>query len=133
VDVLFLDANVLFSAAYDSRSALLRFWQMARKGRVRLVSSHYAAAEARRHLAQPQVESLERLLSRVRLVKTQAPIPAHLSIDLPDKDKPIFAAAVAVGATHLLTGDFKHFGPYYGQSIGGVLILPPARYIRHLQ
>ena len=60
-------------------------------------------------------------------------VSAHLPIELPDKDKPIFAAAVTSGATHLLTGDFRHFGPYYGQTIGGVHILPPAHYLQQMQ
>jgi predicted nucleic acid-binding protein len=134
VDVVFLDANILFSAAYDQRSGLLQLWNLARKGRLRLVTSPYAVEEARRHLAQPQqVRRLGRLLERMRLVNSQSEIPQHLSVDLPDKDKPIFAAAVMAGATHLLTGDFKHFGPYYGQAIGGVLILPPAWYFLRTQ
>ena len=60
-------------------------------------------------------------------------VPAHLPIELPDKDKPIFAATVTAGATHLLTGDFRHFGPYYGQTIGGVYIVPPAHYLQQMQ
>jgi len=31
-------------------------------------------------------------------------------------------AAIDAGATHLLTGDWEHFGPYYRQEIGSVLI-----------
>jgi hypothetical protein len=34
-------------------------------------------------------------------------------IALPDDDQLIFAAAVASRATHLLTGDKKHFGPCF--------------------
>ena len=52
------------------------------------------------------------------------------SVGLPEKDRPILLAAVRAGATHLITGYFAHFGPYYGKRIGGVLILPPARYLR---
>jgi hypothetical protein len=55
-------------------------------------------------------------------------LPKNLS--LPEKDAPIFLAAVAARATHLLTGDLRHFGPYFGRTIGGILILPPATYLR---
>ena len=41
---------------------------------------------------------------------------------------PILLAAIDGGATHLLTGDWEHFGPYFRQEIAGVLILPPAEY-----
>jgi uncharacterized protein len=50
-------------------------------------------------------------------------------VKLPDKDRPILLAAIGAGATHLLTGDFRHFGPYYGERIEGVLILPPGEYL----
>ena len=43
-------------------------------------------------------------------------------------DQPILLAAIDGGATHLLTCDREHFGVYYRQEIGGVLILPPAEY-----
>lgn len=39
-------------------------------------------------------------------------------------------AAAAAGATHVLTGDVTHFGPFYGRRAAGVLILPPADYLR---
>ena len=43
MDVVFLDANVLFSAAYRSEAGLQRLWDL--KG-VELVSSMYAVEEA---------------------------------------------------------------------------------------
>jgi hypothetical protein len=47
MDRLFLDADVLFSAAYRSEAGLLRFWQL--KNAV-LSTSHYASEEARVNL-----------------------------------------------------------------------------------
>jgi hypothetical protein len=48
---------------------------------------------------------------------------------LPVKDRPILVAAIVEKATHLLTGDVKHFSRYYRQVIQGVLILAPAEYL----
>jgi hypothetical protein len=48
VDRVFLDANVLFSAAYIEGSGLARLWQLAD---AELLSSDYATEEARRNLA----------------------------------------------------------------------------------
>jgi hypothetical protein len=31
-------------------------------------------------------------------------------------------------SSHYAVGDWEHFGPYFCQEIGGVLILPPAEY-----
>jgi len=61
------------------------------------------------------------------------PLPAEpdCSIDLPDKDRPIFAAALAGRASHLLTGDRKHFGSYFNQPelTAGVIVQTVADYL----
>jgi hypothetical protein len=48
---------------------------------------------------------------------------------LADKGRPVLLAAIGVGATHLLTGDFRHFGPYYGKRIEGFLVLSSGEYL----
>lgn len=48
---------------------------------------------------------------------------------LPEKDLPILFAAIAAGATHLLTGDRAHFGAYFGRQIAQVLIQRPGDYL----
>lgn len=50
MDVLFLDANVLFSAAYRDDAQIARLWDL---DDVELITSHYAADEARRNLTRP--------------------------------------------------------------------------------
>ncbi len=78
-----------------------------------------------------QQNDLEELLGSVEIVPTTAPTdhPLLSALELPAKDRPILLAAISVGATHLLTGDFRHFGPYYGERIEGILILPPGSYL----
>src|ERR687885_1638380 len=130
MDVLFLDANILFSAAYRPDAGLRRLWRLPE---VRMITSVYAAEEARRNLSHPrQQEDLEELLDSVEVVSTAVPSmdhPLFSTVKLPDKDRPILLAAISVGATHLLTGEFRHFGPYYGERIEGMLILPPGSYL----
>ena len=129
-DVLFLDANVLFSAAYRADSRLAQLWSLTG---VRLVTSRYAADEARRNLAgDEQLRRLADLLGRVQVVDVPF-APGHPALDLVqlvDKDRPVLVAAVESKATHLLTGDTRHFGDLYGRRIGGVLIVRPAEYLR---
>ncbi len=125
MDRVFLDANVLFAAAWRPEGALLRLWDL---DDAELLSSSYAVDEARRNMETPKQRGrLSRLLRQVRRVE-----PAHFmlprGIRLPEKDLPILLAAIDGGATHLLTGDWEHFGLYFRQEIGGVLILPPAEY-----
>lgn len=129
MDVLFLDANVLFSAAYRCDSGLRRLWDL---DDVVLITSAYAAEEARRNLPHaPQKQQLADLLGNVRIVAGAGVEPLPLSgPGLPPKDYPILLAAIASRATHLLTGDVKHFGPYLGKAVGGVLILRPGEYLR---
>ena len=130
MDVLFLDANILFSAAYRPDVGLRRLWRLPEE---RMITAVYAAEEARRNLSHPrQREDLEELLESVEVISTATPItdrPLFSTVKLPDKDRPILLAAISVGATHLLTGDFRHFGPYYGERIEGILILPPGSYL----
>jgi hypothetical protein len=49
---------------------------------------------------------------------------------LPEKDIPIMLAAIEAQATHLVTGDLRHFGSYFGKRIEGILIIPPGEYLR---
>jgi len=63
MDRLFLDANVLFSAAYRSDAGLLRLWQL--KDTV-LCTSHYASEQARINLMDDvQRQRLAKLLERI--------------------------------------------------------------------
>ena len=126
---VFLDANVLFSAAYREKSGLLHLWRVPG---AELVTSAYAAEEARRNPASAdQLARLQDLLERTRIVpESDAPIPAGVA--LPEKDHPILRAAIAAEATHLVTGDVKDFGRFFGRPLAGVLILTPADFLGSL-
>lgn len=126
---MFLDANILFSAAYRPDAGLRRLWGLSD---IELVTSAYAVEEARRNLDRSeQRAALEALLQSVQvLAATPGDPPLTGPIDVAEKDRPTLAMAVAARATHLLTGDVRHFGRYYGQTVAGVRILPPAAYLR---
>lgn len=124
---LFLDANVLFSSAYRPDAGLLAFWKLQGAA---LCSSRYAVEEARANLTEPaQLRRLRKLEESLELFDAPA-LSAPQKINLPEKDRPILLAAIAARATHLVTGDFRHFGPYFGKRIEGVLIVTPADYLR---
>ena len=127
MDVAFLDANVLFSAAYRHDSRLTALWRL--QG-AELITSDYAAEEARRNLEPEAASRLEELLASVRTVPGVTYTVVPESKELPEKDRPILLAAVAAGATHLLTGDVTHFGPFFGRTVSGVKVVTPAAYLR---
>lgn len=128
MDRVFLDANVLFSAAYRSDSGLVVLW---RRAGATLLTSAYAVDEAQRNLTgDDQRQRLSSLVRACEIVATPAAADLPAGLRLPPDDQLIFLAATAGRATHLLTGDKTHFGPYYGRTIGGVLILAPGAYLK---
>jgi predicted nucleic acid-binding protein len=128
---IFIDANILFSAA-NPASNLRRLLEIL-AGEHELTTSEFARIEAERNLAakRPQwSEGLPELLERVAVVSGEAPLPDGL--DLAEKDRPILAAAVASHCDVLLTGDRRDFGFLFGQTIEGVKVLPPADLARKI-
>jgi predicted nucleic acid-binding protein len=128
MDRLFLDANILFSAAYRAGAGLLDLWKLKN---VTLCSSHYALEEARINLlADVQKERLTRLATVLEFDDAALQeLPPEIS--LPEKDVPIMLAAIEARATHLITGDLRHFGPYFGKKISDVLIVSPGDYLKN--
>lgn len=127
LDRVFLDANVLFSAAYRKESGLLRLWGLPG---TQLVTSVYAVDEARRNLADDeQQDRLNGLVESIEVTATAVVLPAGVDAIVPEKDRPILQGAVSAAATHLVTGDVRHFGPLFGQTVLGVKVLTPAAYL----
>lgn len=128
MDILFLDANVMFSAAYDPDAGLRRLWSL--EG-VELISSLYAVDEARRNLREPeQRDRLDALLEGIRLVASLPERRLPDDVTLPSKDQPILKAALAARATHLITGDVSDFGHLFDTTVEGLRVLTPGAYIR---
>ena len=125
---LFLDANILFSAAYRAHSAPAMLFELADAGYCELLTSAFALEEARRNLAAKspeRLEQLERLATRLRLAREPSPSELARAAEhkLPDKDAPILAAAIASGADMLITGDRRHFGHLFERTVQGVTLL----------
>ncbi len=129
MDRLFLDANVLFSAAYRQDSRLQVLWQLPG---AELLSSRYAVDEALRNLTTDEQRSRLKSLAHGLALVPDSTFEGTLfsGIGLPAKDLPILAAAYAGNCTHLITGDVRHFGAYFGKSVLGVIVQTPAGYLR---
>jgi len=122
------DANVLFAAAIGAqgRSALL--FLLAEQGWCELLASPHAVAGARRNLEARYPDAVGRLehLLRIASVVSEAPSSAVLWArrqGLPEEDAPILAAATTARADVLVTGDRKHFGPFFNRAVGSVKVL----------
>jgi predicted nucleic acid-binding protein len=129
VERIFLDANVLFSAAYLENSGLGRLWRL---DGIALSSSAYAVEQARRNLILSRKAALtrfEQLVSKLMLSDPPVGVKFPASVRLEAKDRPILLSAIQGEAYFLLTGDARHFGHLYGRRVQGVMVLRPAQYL----
>jgi len=115
---VFLDSNVLFSAALGSEPFQL-LWEIANAGKVQLVTSAYCRTEALDNLQHKRPDAIDRY-GKLMVIVTEVP-DGQARLDwarelVPDKDAPVLAAAVAAGADVLVTGDLKHFTPLMERS-----------------
>jgi predicted nucleic acid-binding protein len=128
---IFLDANILFSAA-QSHSRMRAFLEVL-FDQADCLTNEYAIEEARRNLAAKfpdGVKALERLTGRCEVISQ---LVSDLNVELPLKDVPILGGAIAGEATHLLTGDEKDFGKFWGKTIQGVKIVSPRMLVEELR
>jgi predicted nucleic acid-binding protein len=131
---VFLDANVLFSAAYRETGSVRVFFALAKAQVCRLVSSGHAIEEARRNLAAKhpaRLADFEQLLESVELAPepTAATLGWAASTGLPPKDAPILAAAVDARCHVLATGDRSDVGRLLGRRLRGTVMMLPAEAI----
>lgn len=131
---VFLDANVLFTAAHNRSGKAALVIELGIRGHWGLATSGYAFEEARRNLEikfPGSLSTLEAFRPAMKIVSSgegmNCPVP------LPEKDRPILEAAIRCKATHLLTGDRKHFGPFMNRPevTSGVIILTVAEFLKH--
>ncbi len=128
---LFLDANVVFTAAYSNEGKSRALFRLAENAYCELTSSTHAVVEAKRNIsikASFATDALEELLLAVEIVpEADSRLVAWATgLGLPANDAPILAAAVAGGVDALVTGDRRHFGTLFGTRHAGVLVVSPA-------
>ncbi len=111
---IFLDATVLFSAAFSASGASRELLRLAQQGKVELVTNQIAITETERNLATKSEEGL--LIFQVlmeRLPITILENPSRATVEWAAeytalKDAPIVAGAVDAEADYLATFDRKH-------------------------
>ena len=125
---VFLDANVLFSAA-KSDGGVRALVRLLLDGGHECWVDDYVVTEARRNLGMKGAESMaafEALLSYFKVGSMTRPLPDLPQLEwLPEKDRPVLSAAMRLRCDALVTGDRTHFGAGYGKVFGGVTIHSP--------
>jgi predicted nucleic acid-binding protein len=120
---VFLDANILFSAA-QPHSRMRAFLDVL-FDQAECLTNGYAIEEARRNLAVKFPDGVKALERLVKQCEVTSRLTLVLEVELPLKDVPILGGAIASLATHLLTGDERDFGRYWGKTVQGVRIVSP--------
>jgi hypothetical protein len=125
---IFLDANILFSAA-KSAGAIRQLLVLLQSAGHECWIDTYVLDEARRNLVATAPGGnavLESLLPRLHLATRQATDPPFAArLPLVEKDRPVLVAAVHTRCAALVTGDRTHFGKLYGKTIHGVAVHSP--------
>ncbi|MEK7437946.1 MAG: PIN domain-containing protein [Pseudomonadota bacterium] len=125
---VFLDANILFSAA-KSAGAVRELLRLLLDGGHECWVDDYVVIEARRNLTTKAGDALtafDELLKRLRTSTAHAPGPERKMVNwLPEKDRTVLAAAIRLRCDALVTGDRTHFGPGCGKMFAGVTIHSP--------
>ena len=129
---LFLDANVLFTAAHNPNGKAALIIELGGQGHWMLATSTYAAEEARRNLERKFPDGLEDLVTLLEVIRLAEHRPElWFPAGLARKDRPIFQAAVAWNATHLLTGDIRDFGRFMDrpETTSGIVVQTVATFL----
>lgn len=127
---IFLDANVLFSAA-QTAGAVRKLIARLREAEHQLVADAHVWEEARRNLitrypsALPALDALTEAIEIFPLYGGDRDRGVE-GLPVDEKDKPILAAAIALDCRALVTGDRTHFGHLFGKAVHGVTIYSPA-------
>ena len=129
---IFLDANVLFSAA-KSDGAIRQLLHRLIQAQHTLVPDSYVQAEAQRNIAAKAdaqaVRDLDALLGKVDVSAVQfaqsSPTLHAAAFWLPEKVRPVLLAAMVLACDALVTGDSTHFRAGYGKRFEGIAVLSP--------
>ena len=128
---LFLDANIIFTAAYSAQGISRNLFRLAAAGKCSLCTSAFAHEEAVRNIhnkAPGKLADLIVLMKQVEILPEPHPkwVTWAAALPLVRKDAPVLAAALQGKVDIFVTGDRRDFGHLFGQVLQGVKILTPA-------
>jgi predicted nucleic acid-binding protein len=130
--LVFLDANVLFSASIGGLAFELLL-DLAKAEKIRLATSRRCLLEAGRNLERKRADrrqALDDLLVLVSVGVQEDPEHVEWATHLVDpEDVDVLAAARTAGADVLVTGDIAHFGQLMERDDLGLRIRTPRAFL----
>jgi predicted nucleic acid-binding protein len=131
--VVFLDANILFSAALGGAVFELLL-ELAGRGTIRAVTSPACRVEAQVNLERKRPDRLDALSEDVlSVVAADVPPGAEFEEWARDlvgaADAHVLASARVAGAACLVTGDTTHFGPLMQRDDLPLLVRTPRQFL----
>lgn len=111
---LFLDANIIYSAAKSVSGASYALFQLKERLKVNLISSKLAVVEAERNIVEKEgsrvLERFYELIKNIEVIAVDNHKAKRFYKDIiEDKDAPILYGAKQSRAKFLITLDKKHF------------------------
>ncbi len=133
--LIYLDANILFSAA-RSDGAIRKVFRLGIDWGYTYVADAYVVNEARRNVSRKVgsdgLKELELLLLKVDVADAQRLDPsAEVAAWLSAKDRPVLLAAIALRCDLLVTGD-RDFEAGYGKSFHGLKVVNAQQWAEHM-
>ena len=137
---IFLDASVLFAAAYSPTGAARELLRLGLESRLYLITNQIAVEEAERNLERKAPEGV----AIFRLILNTFPVEVQTAPDRAEiqalaeyvvlKDAPILAGAIACGAGYLATFDRQHLiGIDIALIAPGLMIATPGDILRQVR
>ena len=128
---MFLDANVIFTAAYSAKGLSRGLFRLAGAGKCTLCTSAFAHEEAVKNIqkkAPAKLADLTTLMKQVKILPEPHPqwVVRAERLPLAGKDAPVLAAALQGKVDIFVTGDRRDYGHLFGRALEGVKILKPA-------
>jgi predicted nucleic acid-binding protein len=134
-ELLFIDASCLIAAAASPSGGSGYLWSLCEQGLLRFAVSQPVLTEAETNLLRkfPPTALLQhrRQLARASLILAAVPPATHRFPTINAKDEHVVAAALAVGATGVLTLDQPLAGEINGAGLG-LIALSPGAFINHV-
>lgn len=134
---VFLDANILFAAAYSPMGGSALILELGEKRVINLYSSRLAVKEAEKNLrikaSEAQIDRFYQLLNEAKIVFVEVDrnkAKAKYKRLVEEKDAPILAAAIRSKSKFLITLDRKHLlTPKVQKTKLSLMIVTPGQFI----